>query len=190
MADRHGRTDLVAERGENHVKSAFAKILQWVARKDYPDDGIDLNVEIPADGNYPAERVLVQVKTAGRIKPRKDGSWSASVRDSALRKYKRSRHAVFLFVVDLASDEIRWIDLLNIIRQSPDRRTFTMPAAQKFDEETAGTFCNAVRFAIDAQNDRHYPPGQALVYRRNRLRRKTLALRYVEKLSVGSSDIR
>jgi hypothetical protein len=165
VPDRHGRTDLVAERGENVVKNAFAEILQWVARKDYPDDGIDLNVEIPADGTYPAERVLVQVKTAGRIKPRKDGSWPASVRGSALRKYKRSRHAVFLFVVDLASDEIRWIDLLDILRQTPDQRTFVLPAAQKFDEPAAGTFRQAVRSAIDTQNDRHHPPGQALVYR-------------------------
>ena len=165
MPDSHGRTDLVAERGENLVKNAFAAILRWVARKDYPDDGIDLNVEIPADGNYPTERVLVQVKTAGQIKPRKDGSWPASVRGSALRKYKRSRHAVFLFVVDLASGEIRWIDLLNIIRQTPDKRTFVLLAAQKFDEQTADTFRKAVRSAIDTQNDRHHPPGQALVYR-------------------------
>jgi hypothetical protein len=111
MPRNDGRTDLIAERGEYLVKIAFAKILEWVARKDSPDDGIDLNVEIPAEGKYPNERFLVQVKTASVVKTRSDGSWPASVRASALRKYKRSRHAVFLFGVDLQSEEIRWIDL-------------------------------------------------------------------------------
>jgi hypothetical protein len=172
MPRNTGRTDLIAERGENLVKIGFAKILQWVARKDSPDDGIDLNVEIPAEGTYPSERFLVQVKTASVVKPRSNGSWPASVRTAALRKYKRSRHAVFLFAVDLNSEEIRWTDLADALRREPARRTFLLPITHKFDQQTIDIFRHAVRSAIEVQNDSHHPPAQALAYRARQLEAK------------------
>src|ERR1700687_2877931 len=52
LMSRKGRkTDLVGNQGENLVVNALAKLLEWVARKDHPDDGVDLNVEIPAEEN-------------------------------------------------------------------------------------------------------------------------------------------
>src|SRR6266481_3739858 len=111
MSRRNGRTDLVGERGEGLVKNAFHAIMEWTARKDSPDDGVDLNVEIPAHAEHPTERFLVQVKTARTIKPLKNGNWSTTIKAAAARKYRQSRLAVFLFGVDLKSEEIRWFDL-------------------------------------------------------------------------------
>ena len=160
-----GRTDLVCERGENLVKNRFFEILQWIPRKDHPDDGIDLNVEIPPDGGRPCERFLVQVKTASKIKPRRNNDWSASIDDSAARKYLRSRHAVFLLRVDLDTEEIRWIDLLAVLHKEPDRRTFSLPPAQTLDAGSAEAFRGAVGRAIQAQDDHHYPPRRGLAHR-------------------------
>lgn len=56
MVTARCRADLVCERGENLVKIRFLEVLGWVPRKDHPDDGIDLNVEIPAEGERPSER--------------------------------------------------------------------------------------------------------------------------------------
>jgi hypothetical protein len=166
------RTDLIAERGENLVKNAFLEILQWVPRTDDPDDGIDLSVEIPSHDNRPTERFLVQVKTASAIKPRRNGAWSASIARSAAKKYQRSRPAVFLFRVDLKSSEIRWIDLLEALRNEPNRLTFSLPPGQKLDQASADAFRAAVRKAIEAQDDRHHPPAQALAYRAQQLAAK------------------
>jgi len=158
-------TDLIAERGENLVKNAFLEILQWVPRTDDPDDGIDLSVEIPSYDGRPTERFLVQVKTASAISPLRNGAWSASIARSAARKYQRSRHPVFLFRVDLKSQEIRWLDLSDALRSQPKRLTFSLPADQKLDRASAEAFRAAVRRSIEAQDDRHHPPAQALAYR-------------------------
>jgi hypothetical protein len=166
------RTNLIGERGENLVKNAFLEILQWVPRTDDPDDGIDLSVEIRSHDNRPTERFLVQVKTASAIKPHRDGAWSASITRAAAQKYQRSRLAVFLFCVDLKSSEIRWIDLLEALRNEPNRLTFSLPPTQKLDQASADAFRAAVRKAIEAQDDRHHPPAQALVYRAQQLAAK------------------
>jgi len=166
------RTDLIGERGENLAKNAFIEILRWVPRSDDPDDGIDLRVEIPSHDNWPTERFLVQVKTASAITPQRNGAWSATIARSAAKKYQRSRHAVFLVRVDLKSSEIRWFDLSEALRNKPSRLTFSVPPTQKLDHASAGAFRAAVRKAIDAQDDRHHPPAQALAYRAEQLASK------------------
>jgi uncharacterized protein DUF4365 len=92
------RTDLIGGRGENLVINAFAEHLEWTARKDAPDDGIDLNVEMPAEADQPSERFLVQVKSAKAAKELKLGDWSTSIKRTAFAKYKKSRHVIFLWV--------------------------------------------------------------------------------------------
>jgi hypothetical protein len=172
MSKRAKRTDLICERGENLVKNRFFEILQWIPRKDHPDDGIDLNVEIPSEDERPSERFLVQVKTASAIKPLRNNYWSASIDNAAALKYLRSRHAVFLFRVDLKTEEIRWIDLLHVLLKEPERRTCSLPPSQRLDADSAKIFRDAVRQAIQAQDDRHHPPKSALKYREQQLEAK------------------
>lgn len=147
------------------MSNALAEHLEWTARKDAPDDGIDLNVEIPAQVDRPSERFLVQVKSANAAKESKLGSWSTSIKRTALAKYKKSRHAVFLFMVDLRAEEIRWLSLSEVLRVHPERRTFALSQAQIFDKSTAQKFADAVRLAMQVQEDLHHPPREALAFR-------------------------
>ena len=66
-----------------------------------------------------------------------DGSWGVSLRNSVVRKYKRSRLPFFLFGVDPSCDEIHWLDLLAALRTDPALRTFTLTSQQKLLRETA-----------------------------------------------------
>jgi hypothetical protein len=162
------RTDLIGERGENLVKIAFAELLQWVARKDDLDDGIDLNVEIPAEAEFLSECFLAQVKTFSKVTPLGSGHWSTTLKRTALRKYKRSKHVVLLIMVDLHSGEIRWLDCSGVLRMEPERRTFSIGPEQVLNEATAAGFALAIRHAIEEQSDAHRPPTKALEYRAKR----------------------
>ena len=158
-------TTLVAIQGENLVTNELARLLHWIARKDHPDEGIDLNVEIPDDDERPRERFLVQVKTASRVRPTSDGSWRFSVKRSAANSYLKSRLAVFGMGVDLTSNAIRWIDLSQALQREPTRCTFRLPASNALDAARTQHFRSAVRAAADRQDDLYHSPAKALEYR-------------------------
>jgi hypothetical protein len=63
-------TDHISEPGENIVKNRFYRVFRWRPRKDSPDFGFDVNVEIPAEEVKPTERFLIQVKTSETIHDR------------------------------------------------------------------------------------------------------------------------
>jgi hypothetical protein len=60
--------------------------LDWIARKEELDEGIDFNVEIPADSTHPGRRFLAHVKTKSRFSDRKDSSWTVTIRGAIARK--------------------------------------------------------------------------------------------------------
>ena len=161
-------TSQIGELGENIVANAIMELLRWQPRKDPTDDGIDHNVEIPAEGDMPSVRFLIQVKTEEFLRPKRTGHWSIRFKRDALNKYSKSRHAVFGFKVDLATGAIRWLDVLAAIKARPDAMTFDLPPSQVFDISTAGTFARAVRVAIAELDDKYHPPAKALDYRAKR----------------------
>lgn len=162
-------TSQIGESGEYIVANAIMELLRWQPRKDPTDDGIDYNVEIPAEGDLPSVRFLIQVKTEEFLRPKRTGHWSIRFKRAALNKYSRSRHAVIGFKVDLATKEIRWLDVLAAMKARPNAMTFDLPPSQVFDMSAAEAFARAVRVAIAELDDRYHPPIKALDYRAKRL---------------------
>ena len=144
-------------------------LLKWQPRKDEDDDGIDHNVEIPAERDRPSVRFLIQVKTAEKVRPKKGGHWSITFSGSSLAKYLKSRHAVFGFKADLATKEIRWLDVIASAKAAPSARTFDLPPDRALHEGTSEVFARAVYAAIAALDDQYHPPAVALKYRAEQL---------------------
>lgn len=161
-------TSQIGEQGEGLVANAIRKLLGWQPRKDPADDGIDHNVEIPPSDDLPSVRFLIQVKTEEILIAKRNGHWSIRFKRGALSKYARSRHAVFGFKVDLATEEIRWIDILAAMKLQPQSTTFDLPPSQELSSATAEMFAKAVRRAITDLDDKYHPPAKAAEYRAKR----------------------
>jgi hypothetical protein len=161
-------TSQIGDLGENVVANAIVRLLGWQPRKDPSDNGIDHNVEIPSEGDLPSVRFLIQVKTEETLNAKRNGHWSIKFKRAALAKYAKSRHAVFGFKVDLATDEIRWLDVLASMKAQPGSMTFDLPPSQVFNKSTAETFAKSVRFAIAELDDKYHAPARGLEYRAKR----------------------
>jgi hypothetical protein len=155
--------------GENLVSNALMQCLDWIPRKEELDEGIDFNVEIPADPPHPGRRFLTQVKTKSRFSDRKDGSWTVAIRGAIARKYRSLREPVFLFAVDLQRNEIRWANMLAALQVAPELRTFTLRPAHILKPDTACELRSAVLAAFDEADDQYHPPLQAVRYRAQKL---------------------
>lgn len=155
--------------GENLVSNGLMQYLDWTPRKEELDEGIDFNVEIPADPPHPGRRFLAQVKTKSRFVERKDGSWTVTIRGAIARKYRSLREPVFLFAVDLQRNEIRWLDLLAALLIDPERRTFVLPPNHVLGPDTASELRSAVFAAFADVDDKYHPPSKALRYREKKL---------------------
>jgi hypothetical protein len=139
-------------------------------------------VEIPSDGDRPSVRFLIQVKTSENIRPKRNNHWSIKFDRPALNKYLRSRHAVIAFRVNLASEEIRWLDVLAAAKGKPKALSFDVPPGQAFSQGTVPEFVAAVHLAIAELDDTYHPPAKAAAYRAQRLEK--LDPRFKVKLDV------
>jgi hypothetical protein len=139
-------------------------------------------VEIPSDGDRPSVRFLIQVKTSENIRSKRNNHWSIKFDRAALNKYLRSRHAVIAFRVNLASDEIRWLDVLAAAKATPKVLTFDVPPGQAFNQGTVPEFVAAVHLAIAELDDTYHPPAKAAAYRAQSLEK--LDPRFKVKLDV------
>ncbi|HZR33769.1 MAG TPA: DUF4365 domain-containing protein [Nevskia sp.] len=167
---RSRATDHVGKLGELRVEGAFSEHLGWFARKDSTDDGVDYNVEVPAEGDRPSSRFLVQVKTRSRMRVCRGGRWAAlGVEKEALDKHKRSRLPVFLFGVDLATGEMRACNLSELLRRSPEQKSFSLTPPQRFDGASAQAFKQVVLTEFKEIDDHFHSPGVALEYRAQKL---------------------
>lgn len=162
-------TDLIGGRGVSLVKNAYAEHLQWIARDDVPDDGYDLNIEVPPTESRSTERFLVQVKTSERITPLKSGHWSVAINRSTCQKYRNSGLVVFLFKVELATREMRWLNLSESLRHRPGQVTFSLGPSNRLDANSCPVFGEILRRAIDAHVDSLRSPVDALNYRARQL---------------------
>lgn len=151
--------------GENLVCIALMQYLEWTPRKEELDDGVDFNVEVPADHRHPARRFLAQVKTRSEFVDRKGGSWTITIKDDVIAKYRSSREPVFLFAVDLKRNQIRWLNLFAVLKANSELKTFTLPSANTLDSESASELRSSVFAAFDEADDQFHPPLQALRYR-------------------------
>jgi uncharacterized protein DUF4365 len=161
----HWHNRFAPRQGVNRVENGFSEHVQWICRRDIPDDGIDLSVEIPADLARKSERFLVQVKTSRLMRALKSGDWSVSIDRSVCEKYKRSGLLVLLVGVDLSSKSIRWLNLSKALREDPERVTFWLSEGSSLDEQSWPELAPVIRAAIEDQKDYTRPPVEALKYR-------------------------
>lgn len=150
------------------AKRLFAA--QLVPRADTFQNGFDFNVEIPADEGHPSRRFLVQVKTSSTFPARADGLWVKSLNARDVAAFKASRHPVLLFMVDLRSEAVRFLDVQRYLRENLGRQV----KARKEDEwigtstERLLTTVEAAELELDAT---HRSPAELLDHRRRALER-------------------
>jgi hypothetical protein len=159
------KTDHIAARGKNLVANGFDEHLEWTARDELRDDGIDLNVQIPFDQSELSERFLIQVKTASKWRDLKDGDWSYTLNVETCKKYLLTTEVIFLFGVDLSRGEIRWVNLSEQLQRKADQQTFHLPNSHRLDDKTWPAFAKVAREAIAVRKDHLRPPSEALKYR-------------------------
>lgn len=153
--------------GEKQIGILLLDLLGWYARRDDPDEGYDFNVEVP-EGEGPAQRFLVQVKTASTQRTDRHGNWPITIKSSIVRRYRQSRHPVFLIAYERSSHSARWLDVSDVLRKNT-RTTFALPSGQVLDAEGASAFKTAVEAAFLAADADHVDIGQALAERAQRL---------------------
>lgn len=163
------RTRATGATGENLVSIALRQHMDWIPRKDEFDEGIDLNVEVPADPPRPGRRFLTQVKTRTQFRARKDGSWTVTIRGAIARRYRSLREPVFLFAVDLQRNEIRWTNVTAVLKVRPNEKTFCFDRQRVLKPETASKLRSAVLDAFDESDDHYHPPLEALRHRERKL---------------------
>jgi hypothetical protein len=169
MSRAIGRTRATGATGENLVSIALREHMDWIPRKDEFDEGIDLNVEVPADPPRPGRRFLAQVKTRTQFRQRTDGSWTVTIRGAVARRYRSLREPVFLLAVDLQRNEIRWTNVTAALKFRPNERTFGLNPQHVLKPETASKLRSAVFDAFDESDDQYHPPLEALRHRERKL---------------------
>lgn len=172
-----------AKRQGRAAERAVAQLIDswgWDARHEEPDEGFDLNIEIPASDLHPACRVLVQVKSAEEMKSRLDGAWTVSVKQKRLNEYLAHRLPVFVIGVDDFCKEFRWccIDDFSLSRSTRrghvNKKTSSipLPRAHTLSNTLDAKFHGEIVAAWKRRDDSHHPPAKAAAIRAELLQQK------------------
>jgi hypothetical protein len=172
---------------EGKVERLLFDDWQWDARPEIFDQGYDINVEVPADKQYPASRFLIQVKSSEDILIRKDGSWIATVSAARYEQYQGHRLPVFVVAYDDDSRSYRWCDACDKKYLAPQRLfkrkggakrapqrarrkiNLRLPVENQLPVNVDPAFVGAIRRAWERKDDQYHPPAKAAKIRARRL---------------------
>ena len=142
-----------AEQAARHL----LQVMKLRPRAEDRDDGEDIVVEI-VNGLGHLERIYVQVKGAENWKAGSNGAWRVPVRQNAIARYRRLAHPVFLIAVDVATEEMRFLDLSGRLGSGAiASQRFEVPAANVIDRGSGGALEQAMRRAADRRRVANVP---------------------------------